>query len=213
MGLFAVAVFVAARRVGRLARDAIMSQQRLVLLREDFWVAVRMYRQRHAVGAMSLRHASQGPQRVLQTLAQTGETLRETDRHMFPVRVGEHEVIHHVLKALSLDRHLKVVHVGEVRSTQPARFVHLGEEHLLGRSRQSTPLTHAPLQGPQQFVAVLSGIAFLQPGQQRQGLQARSPFQLGTQLRPHRRQWVEPSPPGPRHTPVFGHLPLPIFDR
>jgi hypothetical protein len=211
MRLFAIAVLVATRRVGCLRHQTIMSQQRLVIPREHFRVSIRMHRQRHAIGPMSLRHSSQGPQRVLQTFAQTGKTLRETDRHMFPVRVGQHEVIHHVLEALPLDGHREVVHVREVRRAQPARLMHLREEHLLGRSRQGTPPTHAPLQGPQQFVAVLPGIAFLQPAQQGQGLQAWCPFEFGLHLRPHRRQGIEPSPPTPCRTPLSGHLPLPIF--
>ena len=164
MSLFAIAVLVATRGVGCLRHQAIMSHQRLVIPCEHFRVAVWMHRQRHAIGPMSLGHASQGPQGVLQTFAQTGKTLRETDRHMLPVRVGQHEVIHQVVKALSLDRHLKVVHVGEVRRAQSARLMHLREEHLLGWSRQGTPPTHTALQGPQQLVAELPGITFLQPG-------------------------------------------------
>jgi hypothetical protein len=65
MRLFAIAVLVPTRRVGCLRHKAIMSQQRLVIPREHFRVSVRMHRQRHAVGSMSLGHASQGPQRVL----------------------------------------------------------------------------------------------------------------------------------------------------
>jgi hypothetical protein len=65
MRLLAVAVLVATRRVSRLGHDAIMSQQRLVIPGELFGVAIGMHRQRHAVCAMSLRHTSQGPQRVL----------------------------------------------------------------------------------------------------------------------------------------------------
>jgi hypothetical protein len=115
MSLFAIAVLVATRRVGCLRHHAIMFHQRLVIPREHFRVSVWMHRQRHAIGPMSLGHTSQGPQGVLQTFAQTGKTLRETDRHMFPVRVGQHEVIHHVLEALPLDGHREVVHVREVR--------------------------------------------------------------------------------------------------
>jgi hypothetical protein len=211
MSLFAIAVLVATRGVGCLRHQAIMSQQGLVIPREHFRVAIRMHRQRHAVGPMSLRHASQGPQGVLQSFAQTGKTLRETDRHMLPVRVGQHEVIHHVVKALPLDGHREVVHVREVRRAQSARLMHLREEHLLGWSRQGTPSTHTALQGPQQFVAELPGMAFLQPGQQGQGLQAWRPFQFGLHLWPDRRQGIEPSPPGTCRTPFFGHLPLPIF--
>ena len=211
MSLFAIAVLVATRRVGCLRHKAILSQQRLVIPREHFWVAVRMHRQRHAVGPVSLGYPSQGPQRILQAFAQTGKTLRKTDRHMLPVRVGQHEVIHHVLEALPLDGHREVVHVREVRRAQSARLMHLREEHLLGWSRQGTPATHTALQGPQQFVAELAGIAFLQPGQQRQGLQAWRPIQLRLHLWPHCRQGIEPSPPGTCRTPLSGHLPLPIL--
>jgi hypothetical protein len=179
MRLLAIAVLMAAGWVGRLPRDAIMAQQRLIIPREHFRVAIWMDRQRHAVGAMTLRHAAEGPERVLQTVAQTGKTLRTTDRHMFPVRVGQHEVIHQVLQTLALNGHVEIVHGREVRRAQPARLMHLGEEHFLGWSRQGTPPTHAPLQGSQQLVAVLPRMAFLQPGQQRQSLQARSPFQFG----------------------------------
>ena len=114
MRLLAIAVFMAARWVGRFAFDAVMPQQSLVVPREYLRVAVGMHGQSHAVGAMSLRHASQGPQRVLQTFAQAGETLRKTDRHVFPVRVGQHEVIDHVLETLSQDGHIEFVHAREV---------------------------------------------------------------------------------------------------
>jgi hypothetical protein len=211
MSLFAIAVLMATRGVGCLRHQAIMSHQRLVIPCEHFRVSVWMHRQRHAIGSMSLGHASQVPQGVLQSFAQTGKTLRETDRHMFPIRVGQHEVIQHVVKALPLDGHLKVVHVREVRRAQSARLMHLREEHLFGWSRQGTPATHPALQGPQQFVAKLAGIAFLQPGQQGQGLQAWRPFQFGLHLGPDRRQGIEPSPPGTCRTPLFGHLPLPIL--
>jgi hypothetical protein len=52
MTLLAIAVFVATRRVGRLARQTIMAQQSLVLPRENFRVAVGMYRQRQAISAV-----------------------------------------------------------------------------------------------------------------------------------------------------------------
>jgi hypothetical protein len=52
MTLLAIPVFVATRRVGRLAGQTIMAQQSLVLPRENFWVAVGMHRQRQAIGAV-----------------------------------------------------------------------------------------------------------------------------------------------------------------
>jgi len=136
MRLFAIAVLMAARWVGRFASDAVMTQQSLVVPREYLRVAVGMHGQSHAVGAVSLRHATQGPQRVLQPVAQAGEALRKADRYVFPVRVGQHEVIDHVLETLSQDGHVEFVHVREIGRAEPARLMHLAEENLLGRPRQ-----------------------------------------------------------------------------
>ena len=213
MRLLAIAVFMAACWVGRFTCNAVMSQQSLVVPREYLRVAVGMHGQSHAVGAMSLWHASQGPQRVLQTFAQAGETLRKTDRYVFPVRVGQHEVIHHVIETLSQDGHFKFVHVREVRRSEPARLMYLAEENLLGRPRQRPPLLDPPLQSPQQLIAELAGIAILQQHEQCLGLQTRSPFELCLQFRPNRRQRIEPRPPAPIRTSLFGHLSLPIFGR
>ena len=213
MRLLAVAILMAAGWVGRLGGDTVVPHQRLVILREQFRVAVGMHGQRHAVGAMPLGYAAQGPERILQAFAQTGKTLGEADRHVLPVRTGQHEVIAKVVEALSLDGHLQGIHVGEIRGPQPARFVHLAEEHFLGRPVQSPPLPDAPLQSPQQFVAVVPGVAFLQQSQQRLSLQAGRPFQLGLHFRPHRRQRIDPRPPGACRLSLAGHLALPVLSR
>jgi len=126
-----------------------------------------MHGQRHAVGAMTLGHAAQFPQGVLHARAQAGEALRKTQRHLFPVRVGEHEVVEQVRKRLTLDGHAQLVHVREVRRAQPARFMHLAEEDFLGRSVLRLPLPHAPLQRPPVTLPVLPGLLTLQPLQQR----------------------------------------------
>ena len=113
--LFAIAVLMAAVRIGRFRLDAVVAHQRLVVAREHFRVAVGMDRQRHPVRAMPPRSAAQNPERVLQAFAQTGKALGEADGHMLPVRVGQHEVVDQVIEALSLEGHPEVVHVGEVR--------------------------------------------------------------------------------------------------
>jgi len=213
MGLFIVAVLMAAGRVGRLGRDAIVGHQSLVVPREHFQVAVGMHGQRHAIGAMTLGHAAQGPQRVLQAFAQAGETLGKAHRDVLPVRVGQHEVIHQMVEALTRDGHFQGIHVGEVRRAEPARFMHLHEEQLLGRPMQRPPPLDAPLQRPQQLVAILSRVTLLQQGQQRLRLQPRRPLQFGLQLRPHRRQRIDSRPPRPVRFPLAGHLSLPVIGR
>jgi hypothetical protein len=63
---------------------------------------------------------------------------------------------------LSLHRHAQARQVREVRGSQTSGLVHLCEEHFLGRSRRGAPTFHAPLQCPQQLVAVVPRMAFLQ---------------------------------------------------
>jgi hypothetical protein len=77
MTLLAIAVLMAARRIRRLGRQTIMTQQRLVLRRVLFRAALMVDRQRHAVRAVTLRRPTQVPQSVLHASTQTGETLRK----------------------------------------------------------------------------------------------------------------------------------------
>ena len=114
MPLLAIPVLVAAVRIGGLGRHAIMIRQRLVLRRITLWVAVVMDRQRHAVGAVTLGHSSQCPQRVLKPLAQTRKALREAQRHVLPVRVRQNKVIQQMRKRLPADGHAQLVHVREI---------------------------------------------------------------------------------------------------
>jgi hypothetical protein len=175
--LLAIPVLMRTGRVGRLGRDAIMPQQGLVLGRVLLRVAVVMHRQRHAISAMPLGHAAQLPEGVLQPLAQAGEALGETQRHVFPVRGGQHEVVDQVGERLLLDGHAQLVQVAEVGGTETPRLVDLGEEHLAGRPVLGLPLPHPPLQGPTRPFPVALRILLLQPPQQRFGLQGRLALQ------------------------------------
>lgn len=163
MSLLAIAVLVAARRIGRLGRHAVVTHQGLIPGRVLLGVTVLMNRQRHAVGPMPFGYATQLPQSVLQPLAQAGEALRETQRHVFPVRARQDEVVQHVWKGLTLDGYAQALHVREVRRAQPARFMHLAEKHFLGRSVLGLPLPHAPFHGPPLPLPVLAWTLTLQP--------------------------------------------------
>ena len=82
------------------------------------------------------------------------------------------------------DGHAQVGAVCEVAGAQPSGVVDLGEEDLLGRSLEGTPLLDASLQGPQLAVGETSGAAALQVGEQSFGLQSRVDAELRFQLRP-----------------------------
>jgi hypothetical protein len=211
MSLLAIAVLVPRGRVGRLPLQPVMRQQRPVTLRERLGMAVLVHRQTHPVGAVPPRHAAQSLQRALQPFAQARKALRQAQPHMLPVRVGQYEVIRQMGKRLTLDRHPQAAQMREIRGPQPARLMHLREEHFLGRTRGGTPVLDAPLHRPQQPLGITPRITFLQQRQQRPSLQARSAFQLRLQLRPYLGQGVRPAPPGVRHPPLAGQRPAPIL--
>ena len=206
MALFAIAVLVPAVGIGCLGGDTVMTHQGLVAHRVLFRMAFVIHRQRHAVRAMTLRHRAQLPERVLQPLAQAGEALRETQRHVFPVRVGQHKMIDHVGERLAANGHAKLVHVREIGRAEPAWFMHLREENLLGRPVLCFPLPRAPFQRAPLSLPVLIGVFALQPLQQRLGLQSRLPLKEFLQRRPDLAQRIWTSPPGVRRFDIAGQL-------
>ena len=206
MPLLAIAVLVAAVSVRGLRRQTIMTQQRLVARRVLLRVAVVMHRQRHAIRAMPLRYAAQLPQRVLQTLAQAGKTLRKTQRHALPVRARQHEVINHVREGLPLDRHPEAVHVREVGRPEPSRRMHLGEEQLLGRAMLGLPLPHTPFDGAALALPILPGMFALQPIHQRLGLQAWLTLQHALQQWPNLNERIGTGSPVVRRLALTGQL-------
>jgi hypothetical protein len=82
-------------------------------------------------------------------------------------------VIDHVRKRLTGDGHAQAIHVTEVRGSQPARLMHLAEEHFLGWPVLSTPLPHAPFHSSTLLLPVLTRMLALQPSHQCLGLQGR----------------------------------------
>jgi hypothetical protein len=148
VALLDVAVFVALAGLYRLASQAVVPQQRLVaLLERPRPLDARLDGCRQPIRAVQLGHAAQFPQGVLQALAEALQALGETDRARLPIGVGEHEVVDQVGERASVQRHAQVGAMGEVAGGQSAGIMHLGEEHLLGRSAEGTPAAHAPLQG------------------------------------------------------------------
>jgi hypothetical protein len=162
MALLHVAVLVRMRRLDGLARQTVMTQQGLVTLRERRrTLCPRWNGCCQPVGAVHLRHAAQFPQGVLQALAEALVTLGEADGCCLPIRVGQDEVIDQMVEGRPSDSHTQVGAVREVAGAQASRMVNLGEEHLLGRSRQGTPLLDASLQRPQLAIGKASRKATL----------------------------------------------------
>jgi len=190
-----VTVLVPRRRVGLLHHQLVMGHQLLIPLREFTFVRQVVHCRAEPIAAMPLGHATQLPQGILQAVAQTLETLRETDRHRLPVRVGQHAVIHQVVEGLARNGHAQVVHGREVRGTQPAGDMHLREVDLLGRPRSRPPLLHPPLQRAQLSLLEPTRIACLQPLEKRLGLQRRYGFQIGCHFRPHAIERIGPRTP------------------
>jgi hypothetical protein len=170
MRRLAVAVLVRTASVGPRPLQAVVFQQRRVPRVKLPPVRQVVHRRAQPIGAMPQGDAGKFPQRVLQAVAQRLQTLRETDRRRFPVRVGQHRVVHQVIERLSGDRHAQFVHVREVRRQQFARPMDLAEKHFLRRPRCRPPGFHPPLQRPQLTVGKPPRVLPLQPLEQRLGL-------------------------------------------
>jgi hypothetical protein len=191
-----IAVLMRAGRIGRFRLLTVMRHQRPILVGELLGLTVVMHRQAHAIGAMTLGHGAQGPQRILITGAQADKTLRGTHGHVLPIGIRQHPVVHQVGEGHALDGHVQVVHGREVRGRQASGWMLLGEEQFLGRAMQGLPLAHAPFQRPPQRRRILARIGLLQPVPQGLGLQAWLVVQPGRQLEPDLGQGIGPSSPG-----------------
>jgi hypothetical protein len=207
--LLDVAVLVRVVGLDLLADQPVMIEQSLIAPRELFALRQVVHRRAQPVRSMPPRHAAQLSQGVLQPLAQALEALRKTDRQRLPIRVGQHEVVDQVLEPLPRDGHVQLVHPREVRRRQPARLVHLAEEHFLGRPRQRPPTPHLPLQRPQLPVGETARIATPQLGEDRLGLQARLPLEQRTNLHPHLGERIDPRRPIVRQSHLARQLPQP----
>jgi hypothetical protein len=206
MPLFHIPVLMGLLGLDLLACHLVIIQQSLVTLPELLLVRSIVHRQAHPIGAMPQRHGTQLPEGILQAFAQTLETLREADRRRLPVRVGQHKVIDQVIETLLLNRNAQAIHGREVRSAQPAWFVVLREEHLLGRSGLSAPTLDVPLQCPQLAIGKPARIAPLQLAEDGLGLQTRVAFEQFTDLVPDYGERIGPRHPGMRLGRFAGQL-------
>lgn len=193
--LLDVTVLVAVGGLGLLTNKSVMTQQPLIPLRELLPLRQVVHRRTQPIRPVPPRRGTQLPQRVLQPFTQALETLREADRYRFPVRVGQHEVVDHVLERLPRNAHAQLVHVREIRCSQPSGFVHLAEEHFLGRPQRGPPTPHLPLQRPQLSLGEPARVTTLQLAEDGLGLQPRLLCQHHANLRPDLGERVVPRRP------------------
>jgi len=110
---------------------------------------------------------------------------------MAPAAVREGELVEPVWQMLAVDDDAQFIAHGEVRQAQSARRVRLGEEYLALLAVEGAPLAHAPLQGAQQRVGELAGVAALQFLEHGDGHQRWRCLQHGHHFAfPHTAQWV-----------------------
>ena len=204
MALLDVAILVGLPRLDRLAFELVMREQSLVSASEHLGFRIVVDRRRQAIGAMSRGDSSQFPQGVLQALAEALEALGEADGAGLPVGIGEHEVIDHVVERLAEDGDAEPGHAGEIRFGEPPRLMDLGEEDLLGRPFEGSPLFDPSLQGPELDIGKTPRETALQVEKESFGLEPRVEPEPVKKFGPDILERVLPGPPGMRGTSLTG---------
>lgn len=183
-----------------LGPQTVVVQQRLVTLLEGLGgFDARLHGRRQAIGAVPLGGATQLPQGVLQPLAEALQALREAQGRRLPVGVGQDEMIEQVVERQPVDGHAQVSAMGEVAGTQTTGVMHLGEEDLLGRPFQGSPLPAATLQGPQLAIGKAAREAALQVSEDGLGLQSGVEAEQRLDLGPNFGEGIHAGPPMPVH--------------
>jgi hypothetical protein len=204
MTLLDVAILVGLPRPDRLAFEPVMREQSVVPAGEQLGFGIAVDRGGQAIGAVSPGDSSQFPQGVLQALAEALEALGEADGAGLPVGVGEHEVIDEVVEGLAEDGDAELGHAGEVALGEPPRLVDLGEEDLLGRPFEGSPLFDPSLQATELDVGEPTGKAALQVKEEGLGLEARVEPEQFEEFGPDVLERVLPGPPGMSDSPLTG---------
>jgi hypothetical protein len=194
-----VAVLVRLPRVDPLARHSVMREQIPIPGLELAGRRQVVHGRSQAVAAVPTRCAAQFPQRVLQAVRERLERFGGAQRHRLPVRVGQHEVVDHVVEPLAGDRDGERVHVGEVGGREIAGRVDLAEHDGLPRAAGRPPLPHATLERAAVRIEELPRTLAAQPVEERLGEQPRFGRESLLDHRPHGRERIGPGAVGPRH--------------
>jgi hypothetical protein len=195
-----IAVLVRLSHIDALARQAVVCQQVTIAGLELARRRQVVHRGAEAITAVPARHAAQFPQRILQTIGQRLERLRGAHGHGFPIRVGQHEMINHVIERLAGNGNVEPVHGSEVGRRQIARLVDLAEHNGLPRSVRGVPLPYPAFKSAAVRIEKLARICPPQPVEERLGPQSRFGSEAFFNLGPNRGKRVEPRAVGPRHS-------------
>jgi hypothetical protein len=204
MTLLDVTILIGLSGLDRLAFELVMREQSLVSPSKHLGLWVAVDRGGQAIGAVSPGDSSQFPQGVLQTLAEALEAFGEADGAGLPVGVGQHEVIDHVVERFAEDGDAELGHAGEITLGEPPRLVDLGEEDLLGRSFEGTPLFDPPLQTTELDIGESAREASLQVVEEGFGLEPRVEPEQFEEFGPDVLERVLPGPPGVRDSSLTG---------
>lgn len=158
-----IAVLVRLPGVDPLSRQAVVIQQVAVAGLELPRRREVVHCRAETVAAVPPGHTSEFPQRRLHAVGKRLEGLRDAQAHRFPVRVGQDEVVDHVLERLPRDRDAQRGHVREIGRGEVGGLMHLAEDRELGRSVAGPPLPDPPLEGASVGIEELAGVLLAEP--------------------------------------------------
>ena len=202
---FGVAVLVRLPGVDPLPRQTVMAQEIPVAGLKFPRRRVVVHRRAEAVAAVLARHAAEFPQGVLQPLGERFERLRRAQAHRFPIRIRQHEMVCQVGERRPGDGDAERIHAGEIRRGQIAGPVYLAKDRQFPRTVAGPPLPHPPFERAPVRIEELAGMALAEPVEQRLGLELRLRPQLRFDLRPDRRERVDPGAIGSRRLLPAAH--------
>jgi len=194
-----IAVLVRLPRVDPLTRHAVVRQQIAIPGLELAGRRQVVHGRGQRIAAVPTRHAAQFPQRILQAVRERLERLGNAQRHRLPVRVGQHEVVDHVIEPLAADGDVQRVHVGEVGRCEVAGRVNLPEHDRLPRTVGGPPLPHATLERAAMRIEKLPRMLTPQPVEKRLREQPRFGREPLRYCGPHGRERIGPGTVGARH--------------
>jgi len=131
-----------------MALQAVMVEQRLILLGEGLVLREIVDGGGKAVAANPPRNAARQVQGVLKTRRQSLEGLRVTKVDVFPIGIREDRVEQQVVERPSPEGDPQPVEHDEIKSQDVSRMMRLRERHFLGHILLQFPVLHAPLQSP-----------------------------------------------------------------
>ena len=182
---FGIAVLVGFSGIDPLASQTVVCQQIAVSGLEFPRRRVVVHRCGETVAAMPSRHATECVQGVLQSIGEGLERFGQANAHRFPVRVGEDEMVDHVVERLACDGDGERIHVCEVRSGEIANVMHLSDDGELARTVAGPPLANAAFKGAFVGIEELTGMSLAEPGEERLGQEPRLGGEFGLYLVPN----------------------------